>query len=99
MPPLLLATKSCSFRQTRFPHDFGTILDSSREHFLVEEIKKHSGELVAVFGEVLDVLGGVRVASAQHSEELRKDDGSNKFTWLDQRTFQSVALGTVTGGK
>ena len=64
LPPLFLMAPSGSLPQPRLPHDLGPVLDSSREYFFVVEIKKYSSELIAVFGEVLDVFGGVRVASA-----------------------------------
>ena len=64
LPPLLLRAPSGSCPQPRHPHDLSAVLDSSRESFFVEEVEKVSGELIAVLGELFDVLDGVRVASA-----------------------------------
>lgn len=70
LPSLLLPAPSSSFPQPRLPHDLGAVLDSSREYFFVVEVEKYSGELVAVFGEVPDVFGGVRMASAERTIRL-----------------------------
>ena len=62
--PLFLGAHSCSFRQSRFPHDVGIPLDPSREYFFVVEVKKYSGELVSMFGVMFDELNCFRMASA-----------------------------------
>ena len=91
LPSLLLPAPSSSFPQPRLPHDLGAVLDSSREYFFVVEVEKYSGELVAVFGEVPDVFGGVRMASAERTIRFMKYHSAAKPSKFTQRTFRLAA--------